>query len=180
VYTAAERGTDWADKVVDAVTPQPGLTVVGANDIEPNFFSTRAQAQGWEDAYLAATTANLIFNGSADGCSSTYGQPDRTCANGWTQQQIYDLAHNGTRIQALPQVYNRFQAAQWANIDQTGGGGISFAGSLTEFQACPAASSACPGASFRPAEGWAALQHAISTVVRSPKIPAAVDLRVDE
>jgi hypothetical protein len=179
LYSATARGTDWANRVVDAVTPHTGITILGANDIEPGFASTRAQAQAWETAYLAATGAGLIFNGSADGCSSTFGETHGSCAYDWTQWQIYNLAHNGTRIQALPQVYDRFQAAQWANIDATGGGGLIFAGSLTEYQACPAKSSACPEASFRPADGWTALQHAISTVVRSPRIPAATDLRAD-
>lgn len=178
VYSATARGGDWADKVVDLVAAHPGITIVGANDIEPGFASTRAQAQAWEDGYLAATSANLIFNGSADGCSSTFGEPRGACAYGWTQAQLFALAHNGTRIQALPQVYDRYQAAQWANIDATGGGGLVFAGSLTEFQACPVTTKSCP-ASYRPAEGWTALQHAISTVVRSPRIPAATDLRAD-
>jgi hypothetical protein len=68
---------------------------------------------------------------------------------------------------------------QWANIDATGGGGLSFAGSLTEYQACPAAGHGCPTASLRPAEGWAALYRAIATVVAAPRIPAATDLRAD-
>jgi hypothetical protein len=177
--SATDRGTSWADDVVDKVAPRSGITIVGANDIEPGFASTRAEAQAWETAYLHATSANLIFNGSADGCSSTFGEPRGTCAYGWTQAQIFALAHNGTRIQALPQVYNKFQAAQWANIDATGGGGLVFAGALTEYQACPAKGGGCPEASFRPAEGWTALQHAISTVVRFPRIPAATDLRAD-
>jgi hypothetical protein len=176
-YTGPERGADWADKVVDAVATHSGIRIDGANDIEQGFVSTEAQAQAWENGYLAATAAALIFNGSSDGCPATFGVTHSSC-NYWSQQQLYNLAHNGTRILVLPQIYDKYQAAAWANIDATGGGGLVFAGSLTEFQACPVTTTSCP-ASFRPAEGWAALQHAISTVVRSPRIPAATDLRAD-
>ena len=94
-----------------------GLTVVGANDIESTDFSgTEAQAVQWEQAYLAVdntagAVGNLIFNGSADGCPSSLGVTHRTCANGWTQADYYQLTHalNASRIQALPQVYNSAQ-----------------------------------------------------------------------
>lgn len=179
-YPAAMRGQDWAAKVVDAVTTPAGLTVVGANDIEPGFASTWQQAHDWENAYLAATNARLIFNGSADGCPFGFGQPGETCAYGWTEQQIYDLMYRSDgRIRALPQIYTSGMAAWWANIDATGGGKINFVGALTEYQLCPAASSDCPSPSFQPGQGWAALYRAIATVVDTPKIPAVTDLRAD-
>jgi hypothetical protein len=177
-FPATARGAMWADEVVDKVQRHVGITVVGANDIEQGFASTEAQARQWESGYLQATTAGLVFNGSADGCPITLGHPGEKCAY-WTEQQIYDLAHDGTRVQALPQVYTAAQAVQWANIDATGGGGIRFAGVLTEYQACPARSAACPTASYPPAAGWLALYRAIATTVPAPQIPAATDLRVD-
>jgi hypothetical protein len=178
VFPAAARGTAWADEVVDAVTVPAGIRVVGANDIEQGFASTQEQAQAWEAGYLAATDAGLLFTGSADGCPTAPGSPGEPCAY-WTEQQIYDLAHNGTRVQVLPQVYTPEQAVQWANIDATGGGGLEFAGVLTESQACPVASTACPTASYRPADGWLALYHALDVVVDVPSIPEATDLRAD-
>lgn len=171
-YSAAERGRDWADRVVDAITPPAGVRIAAADDIEPGFLSTRAQAQAWETAYLGATSHVLFFIGSADGCPTTFGRPGATCNFGWTEQQIHNLAHNGTRIMALPQVFSVAQAAQWANIDATGGTRLTFAGSLTGHAADPAGS-------FTAAQGWVALRRAISSVVAQPSVPRAVDFRID-
>ncbi|MCU1658907.1 MAG: hypothetical protein JWO57_3563 [Pseudonocardiales bacterium] len=182
-YPAQQRGADWANQVVDPLVPAAGITVVGANDIEGAFFSTEQEAEQWEAAYLAAaTTQKLIFIGSADGCPTTFGSTGQTCSFGWTQANYYTLAGglDPSHIQALPQIYLGDQATQWANIDATGGTGISFAGALTEHAACPTATS--PGCSFaplKPSQGWAALYHAVSTVLTSPDLPVTSDLRVD-
>lgn len=172
-YTAAARGTDWANKVVDVITARPGLTIEGANDIEGAFASTEAQAQQWETAYLAATPTNLVFNGSADGCPDAYGAPVTTCSFGWTQAQYYALAHNGSRIVALPQVYTYADARKWANIDRVAGKAIAFRGSLTEHAA--GCADVC---GMTPPQGWAFLYHALSTVVGAPSLPVAADLDV--
>jgi hypothetical protein len=182
-YPAATRGRDWATKVVNVLTPPTGVMAVGADDIEGGFFSTEAQAQAWETAYLgAASTKKLIFAGSADGCPTTFGATGQTCAFGWTQAQFYALAggKNPTQIQALPQIYLPEQAVQWADIDVTGGRAISFAGALTEHAACPTAGS--PGCGFvalPPNQGWAALYLALAPLTASPAIAAVTDLRID-
>jgi hypothetical protein len=175
-YTAGQRGADWADRVVDPLNPGTGVSVAGANDIESGFFSTEAQAQAWETAYVGATSRNLIFNGSADGCPTTFGATGQTCAYGWTQAQYYALAGgtNPTRIQALPQIYNDNMAVQWANIDATSGKGIVFAGALTEHAAACGA-----GCAMTPPQGWAALYHALSTIIVAPDLKRVTDLRVN-
>ncbi len=182
-YPAGTRGQDWANQVVDQLTPGTGVTVVGADDIEGGFFSTEAQAQAWETAYLgAASTKKLIFAGSADGCPTTFGATGQTCAFGWTQAQYYSLAggKNPTQIQALPQMYLPEQAVQWADIDVTGGRAMSFAGALTEHAACPTAGSpGCGFAALPPNQGWAALYLALGTLTASPALPAVTDLRID-
>lgn len=174
-YAANTRGTDWAAQVVAPLRSHAaaGITVDGANDIEAvDFSGDQVQAQQWETAYLANTSVGmLIFNGSADGCPTAFGTIHGTCANGWTQANYYALAHNGTRIQALPQIYNSEQGAQWANIDATGGGGITFAGSLTEHVAVPSTNTA--------AQGWTTLYLALSTITATPTLRAATDLRID-
>ena len=175
-YTAQLRGADWAKLVVNALRPAPGVAVIGASDIEGGFFSTEAEAEAWEAAYLtAATTKKITFNGSADGCPTTYGSTDQTCSYGWTQAQYYQLAGglNPTQIEALPQIYHGVQATQWANIDATGGKGITFAGSLTENAAC---GSSC---SLAPSQGWASLYHSLSEIGMTPNLPVATDLRAD-
>lgn len=179
VFTPAGRGTAWADQVVDAIAPVPGVTVAGANDIEAGFgFHGARQDQldalTWEKAFIAATPAHLDFNGSADGCPDTYDSAAAACeSTGWTQADYYKLVHNGSRISALPQIYFRYQARQWANIDRLGGGAIDVTGSLTESAAdCTATDvGACD---MLPAAGWATLYHALST----EKLPADLQLPV--
>ncbi len=183
-YPAGTRGNDWANQVVDQLHPQTGVTVVGADDIEGAFFSTEAQAQAWETAYLsAATTKKLIFVGSADGCPTTFGAVGKACSFGWTQAQYYSLAGgtNPTHIQALPQIYLPLQAVQWAGIDATGGKHISFAGALTEHAACPTAgTSGCSLAALPADQGWAALYLALGTLATpAPVATVGTDLEID-
>jgi hypothetical protein len=157
-YTASARGADWANKVIDQIITSPEVTIAGADDIEPAFFSTEAQAEQWETAFLGATSAGLVFNGSADGCPKTWTS-GATCAFGWTAKQLYRLATgvgHPARTKALPQIYHGYMATQWAMIDKTGGGGIHFAGSLTEH--------ALSSGTLTPAQGWTALRRAVSSV----------------
>jgi hypothetical protein len=128
---------------------------------------------------------SLLFNGSADGCPTTYGAPNLTCV-GWTEANYLTLAGgtgaNKSRITALPQIYTAGQAVQWANIAaSTGGAGLDFAGVLTENAACPAGTSpGCNGlAALPPMRGWAALYHSLSTIRTAPSIPAVTDLKID-
>jgi hypothetical protein len=187
-YTAVDQGADWANEVVDKLTARAQMEIVGANDIEASFGSTYAQAAAWVTSYLAATTSRtsqLVYAGSADACPVTYGTTAE-CVDAagqvgpdWTRANYVSLTHGlaPTRITALPQVYYGYQAVQWANIDVTArasGGGIVFAGVLTEN------ASACGAdCAMKPSQGWAALQHALSTVVTAPSIPVVTDLRVD-
>ncbi len=172
-YAPADRAKDWAGSVVNLLGSEPGLTIVGADDIEPDFASTQGQVQTWVTKYLAAaSTKTLIFNGSADGCPDGFGDTGAVCSSGYTQQGIYDLAHNvalpGYRIDVAPQVYSPSMAAQWANIDKTGGGGLTFAGALTENALAPT--------TYTSANGWAALYYAVGSLTRDPHIAAASDI----
>ena len=181
-YAATDRGTAWAEQVVDplnAASPA-SIVVVGANDIENggDFDSDLANAQQWEAAYLDATGAKLIYNGSANGCSDSFDDPGATCNEGWTQADFYGLAHGlgpyAGRVEVLPQIYYQSQATQWANIDATGdasgAGGLVFLGALTQYAMDPS--------SYAPPQGWAALVLALATVRPQPAVPAAVDLTV--
>lgn len=172
-YAPAERAKDWAGSVVNMLGSQPGLTIVGADDIEPGFASTQEQAQTWVNTYLqAASTKTLIFNGSADGCPDGFGDIDASCSNGYTQQGIYDLAHTvadpSYQIDVVPQIYSPSMAAQWANIDRTGGGSLTFVGALTEHALAPD--------TYTSPNGWAALYYAVGSLTRVPTIAAASDI----
>lgn len=164
-YPAAKRGADWWNLVVSQIATRAGVTLVGADDIEPGFFSTVGEALAWETAYLDADTtghSQLYFNGSADGCPMTW-TAGATCAFKWTEQNLYDLAtgnKHASRTHALPQVYFGYMATQWAEIDRTGGGGIDFAGSLSTH--------ATDSGSLTPPQSWTALYRAVSSVSGTP------------
>jgi hypothetical protein len=184
-YPAEAKGADWANEVVDKLTARAQMKIVGANDIEASFGSTYAQAAAWVTSYLAATTSQLVYSGSADNCPLTYGATGQCgpvagqVGPDWTRANYVSLTSGlaPTRIMALPQIYYDFQAVQWANIDitaRTAGKGIVFAGVLTEN------ASACGAdCAMKPSQGWAALRHALSTVLLAPSIPVVTDLRVD-
>jgi hypothetical protein len=181
-YTGTAMGDDWASMVMDALTPHAGLSLVGANDIEASFGSQEGDVAAWEVAYLATTTKNLIYNGSLDNCPTTYGSTDECGAvagqsgPNWTRSNYVSLTHGfgPGRISVLPQIYFDSQAAQWANIDVTGVGALTFAGALTEN-----GSKCGPNCAMTPTAGWASLFHGLSAVVRTPSIPAVTDLKID-
>ena len=100
-----------------------GVTIAGANDIEPGFRGTYAQTKAWA-AGLSGRDEELQFvnNGSADGCS--WSQTSMGCNNGWTMSGLYYLSGGAApvRIINLPQVYNNTMAQQWKYISLTGVG----------------------------------------------------------
>src|SRR6202011_6009010 len=93
-----------------------GMTIAGANDIEPGFRATYAQTRDWLLGYLGATNAPFVFNGSADGCAWT--MTNQACNNGWNMAGLYYLAAgvSPVRVINLPQIYNTTMAAQWEYI----------------------------------------------------------------
>ena len=166
-----------------------GLNVVGANDIESADFSgTEAQAEQWEQAYLAVdntadAVGNLIYNGSADGCPTT---PRRH------PPDLRQRLDPGRLLPARPTASTRpasrrcrrsttaAQPVQWANIDATGGGAIGFAGVAHRVRRLPdrhAAGLQRARPRRRRRRAGAALYKALATVVAHPSIPAATDLR---
>ncbi|HET6877854.1 MAG TPA: hypothetical protein VFH38_10020 [Jatrophihabitans sp.] len=179
-YAPRARGADWATKVINplnewASAKQHSINVVGADDIEAAFASTLPQALAWENAYLNNTGAQLIYNGDANNCPASFGVTGKSCAYGWTQSNYYALAHRDSRIKVLPQVFFRAEAVKWANIDATGDasghGHLQFLGSLTEHALVPD--------QLTPTQGRAALYRALSSVVRTPSVPFAVDIDTD-
>jgi hypothetical protein len=188
-YTAAEKGTDWAEQVIKQlvahVAGQSGLEVVGANDIEAGFASTEAQAEQWESAYLAGTSARLVYDGSLDACPTAFGatgscgsvNDDNGVLKTWTLDQYARMTHglSPTRIVALPQIYVAAQAWQWANLVFASAGPLAFIGSLTEHAAIGNDSQ------FTSEQGWGALSDALSASasgsVAAPQ--AATDLTAD-
>jgi hypothetical protein len=182
-------GKDWADNVIDKVAAHAagaaGLVVAGANDIEPDFFGTEAEAEAWTTGFVANTSAPYLFTGAASGCSST--AVAGTCNWGWTQRNFYNLAHglSPTRILALPQIYYTVNAAQWKYISLAGASGpdrISFVGALSEYAACQTPGSGCDlKGLLTPVASWQALRSALSSsaAVSLQRLPVSTDLRTD-
>jgi hypothetical protein len=184
---SATTGKVWATSVVNPLVSYArrytGISVAGANDIEPGFRASYAQTKSWLSGYLSATSAAFIFNGSADGCAWTV--VNRGCNNGWTMAGLYYLAAGAASIRMLnlPQIYNTTMADQWKYISLTGIAQkmprINFAGTLTEWTAC-AQSSSCGSLSGRSAWSamWSNLQSDSRLKVSS--LPYATDLRIDK
>lgn len=179
-------GRDWANKVVDPIVAYaakyPGITIAGANDIEPGFRGTYAQTATWLKGYLAATGAPFVNNGSADGCSWT--QPNKHCNNGWTMTGLYQLSGGlaPTRILNLPQIYNTTMPKQWKYISLTGVNAgqprINFVGPLTEWTACDQSRSC---GSITGSSAWQQLWNQLqsATALKVPSLPYSTDLRID-
>jgi hypothetical protein len=179
-------GKTWARRVVQPVVDYAkryaGITIAGANDIEPGFRASYAQTKAWLNGYLASTNAPFVFNGSADGCSWT--NVNRACNNGWRMSGLYHLTAGAApvRMLNLPQIYNTTMAAQWKYISLTGltsgSPRINFGGTLTEWTACNQARS-CGSLTGRSAwqTMWSNLQSDNRLKVAS--LPYATDLRID-
>ena len=183
---SAGSGATWAKTVVGPVVGHAsrytGVTIAGANDIEPGFRGTYAQTKTWLQGYLGGTTAPFVNNGSADGCAWT--QPNMGCNNGWNMSGLYYLSAGAApvRIINLPQVYNNTMAQQWRFISLTGvnqrSPRINFGGALTEWTAC-AQSGGCGSLTGNAAwtQLWNQLQSTPALKVGS--LPYSTDLRID-
>jgi hypothetical protein len=158
-YTDAQRGTDWAEKVVaplrsyEAGHAAPTGTaskpvVAGGFDVEAGFASSEAQAENWISAYLANTDANLVTVGSLDACPQTSGSTtcgavvdDNDVTKHWTLHDYERLngALSPGRISVMPEIYFVSQARQWAVLEQQsvadGTGHLPIRAVLTEFAA---------------------------------------------
>lgn len=195
-YAYADRGRDWYDQLVGPLTPVAaalGLEVVGALDLEVSFSASAQQAEQWERSYLAQDrSTHLIENGSLDACPEHYRPAVKTCGavvddrghfKTWTIADYLDMALRIApgRIELLPQIYTRTDAAKWAALDRWSSGRLLFAGALTERASCPEKwSEGCfGGASLPPREGWMALHEALSGYRPGCPVPALVDLQVD-
>jgi hypothetical protein len=180
-------GKTWADSVVDPVASHAakyaGMTIAGANDMEPGFRASYSATKSWLAGYLAATSAPFVFNGSADGCSWT--TINKGCNNGWTMSGLYYLAAGAapTRIVNLPQVYNTDMAGQWKYISLTGVTAnqprVTFGGPLTEWTACDQTNS-CGSLTGHTAWStlWSKLQSDIRLKIST--LPYSTDLRIDK
>jgi hypothetical protein len=185
LLTSVATGRAWARQVVNPVRRHAArykqLVIVGADDIEPGFGAGAHATRNWMLGYLSATTAPMVFNGSADGCSPTRAMS--RCNNGWRASELAWLAGGvaPNRITVLPQIYNRTMAAQWEQISRTALAHwhrpLKFEGVLTENRACgrdPSCPTMPSAAAWRAL--WAVLHHRRATTPAS--LPSQTDLDV--
>jgi hypothetical protein len=188
VDVSSSAGTSWARSVVNpvvayAASRYPGMVVAGANDIEPGFSATVAESRAWVSGFLAASTGKYVFNGSADGCSTSV--PGGRCNNGWSMADLQWVSSGAapTRTMSLPQIYNYSMPLQWKNISLTGTAAgkprIYFGGPLTEFTACDQSGGTC--GSISNIDAWNRLWSAISstTATKQSEMPHGTDLRIN-
>ncbi|MDQ1752349.1 MAG: hypothetical protein QOE71_3405, partial [Pseudonocardiales bacterium] len=186
VDVSSAAGAMWARSVVNPVVSYAAryanIRVGGANDIEPGFSATASETKAWLSGYLGATSAQFVFNGSADGCST--GAAGSRCNNGWTMADLQWLSGGAapTRSMSLPQIYNSAMPLQWKFISLTGLNArrpkLYFGGPLTEYTACQQAGSC---GSITNVDAWNKLWAAISsaTATRQADMPHGTDLRIN-
>jgi hypothetical protein len=182
----SSTGAIWARQVVNPVAAhasgRSGMSIAGANDIEPGFRADAAHTRAWLSGYLHATSRKFVFNGSADGCNWTAVRG--RCNNGWTAADMYWLSGGASpsRIVSLPQIYNHTMAQQWKYISLTGVVNkhprVKFGGPLTELTACQQAGSC---GSMGGHTAWNALWGAIRSDARTSQssLPYSTDLRIN-
>ena len=184
LVTSLQSGRDWATQVINPLirhaTRYRDMAVIGADDIEPGFAAGVRATAHWVHGYLAATTAPLLDNGSADGCSAIVAFS--RCGGGWSARDIAWFAGMAApgRILVLPQIYNPTMAGQWAQISRTARlshrPAPHIVGVLTENAAC-AGDPTCPTMDGR--QAWLALRRRLRQNGATPaNAPALVDLDV--
>lgn len=173
-------GREVVDKIIRATRGFPNIQIVGADDIEPTFLAGPRNSRSWVTGYLHGTSAPLINNGSADGCSWT--RTHSRCNNGWNARDLAFVSGAWSpRITVLPQIYNTRMAGQWAQVSLTaardGGRPLRFWGPLTENAAC-AGDRNCPTMPSVPA--WNALWRSLHGNWRTAphSLPTRTDLDV--
>lgn len=184
LYATARAGRLWAVRVVNrlrrATAHLRGVTIAGADDIEPGFRAGPRRTRAWLRAYLRSTRAPFVFNGSADGCSTR--TPGARCNHGWNAHALATLAGGAapSRIVAIPQIYNHDMARQWAQISRTAKldrrRALRILGPLTEQAACGHDPN-CP--SMPSPRAWRLLHRQLRRVGMRPRsLPVQVDLDV--
>ncbi len=168
-YKPADRGHDWAYNVVNLLTSAEGVTAIGANDIEPGFASTEAQALTWEKSYLGAANTNAWSSTGRPTAARTRSARPARSAPATTPSAA---STSWPPITAGSSRSRRSTARAWPPSGRTStgsaAGSMRFGGVLTEHALAPD--------QYTPANGWTALYWALASVGRAPTLPAASDI----
>jgi hypothetical protein len=102
-------------------------------------WATFQVTQNWASGYESATSWFYYDYGDAE-CPTGAG----SCNNGWTQNNVWQVAYGNRSALALPEIYrdDGTNGAQWQYISKSQGW-IGFSGSVTQYQACAVNPSSC-------------------------------------
>ena len=169
-------GQSWYQNLVGAISTSglnAPLTIWGANDMEQSSDNewypgppTVAWVQGFDSASPAVSACPL----GQPGYLADYGDDvlgGSGSADGWTVQQVYQVAWALPAACALPEIYFSDMAAEWQALSQwavaKGYPAIEFSGVMTEVES----------GTLSPNEAWAALE---SDTGQSPAIPSVTTI----
>jgi hypothetical protein len=169
-------GENWYQNVVHAVSTAglaAPLTIWGASDMEQasdgNWYDGPATLS-WMDGYEIQSSLAGGCSLQAPGYVADYGDDilgGSGSADGWTVQEVYDVAWGTPDACALPEIYFSDMATEWQALSlwgaQNGGTAISFSGVMTEVES----------GTLSPTEAWDALQ---GDTDQSPPIPSVTTI----
>jgi len=158
--------------------------VEGGSDMEVNdFHNNPTNTRAWAHAYSNTPNAGWGYQdyGDASGCptSGTTGTTPGPCNNGWTQDDVYDVAWHEIAAFPLPEIYSKGttpepyggDADEWQQLSKYAynkdGMAMSISGPLTQQAACADMNptnpeQACPGTDNSPTVGWNQLYKALN------------------
>ncbi|HYT29992.1 MAG TPA: hypothetical protein VEN82_04385 [Actinomycetota bacterium] len=163
------HGRAWAAMVnaaSDWLTAHPSgpapLSFAGADDIEPGWNSP-AVSRRWVDGYDAVGRFPYYDFGGAAKCP-----PYGSCANGWTQEDVWYVSSGAPLARALPEVYTESGASadQWYAMAQYSlsvhGEPLRIEGVMSERGACTLVRDPCAGIDNTPAQAWRQLAQRLA------------------
>lgn len=157
-----------------------------------NGYGSQTDGRGAIDAELAwnGPDPTLTWSHSYDSSGSYYyydfgdaaGCPQ--CQNSWSERNVYYMAYGDSLAEPLPEIYNNAMATEWGDIADYAyndlGAGMTFLGSMSQYQACQDLGVPCTGADNTAAEAWTDLYDALncSSGCPDPQTPSAsTDIR---
>ncbi|MHB8449829.1 MAG: hypothetical protein ACYDAQ_05160 [Mycobacteriales bacterium] len=150
-------GQDWGGVVnavlnkVDSAGYGSQVSVAGADDIE-DAFAGPTPTLDWVSGYSAVAQVGYADFGDAGGCPPVGG-----CLNGWTPQDVYQVAWGSNDADfPTPEIYNSSTGSEWAYLSANVGYIVFFA-PLSQYLACQQQSDPCTGTDFTPSQSWSTL-----------------------
>jgi hypothetical protein len=160
------------------------LWVMGALDIEwagresdgRYWWNTPYVTRGWVEGFDANSRGRELYlnYGACVGCPITPSrtwvfttrQDDNRVVMNWTQSDVYYVSWEAAPALPLPEIYRNdgYLARQWQAVSLFGalyrGGKMTFAGVMTQYQACQQRNTAeCATLDNTPQEGWEQLYY---------------------